>query len=601
MQPRMSTELVSESARHPASRSGAPIHRFFRAHQLRASETDHVWAECARLAAIVSSSDDAVISLDSDLRITTWNSGAEAVYGYTSDEAIGMSSDALIPADATLASRGLRARSAAGGEVRGYETQRLHRDGTLIDVVITAFAHIDAAGGAAGVTTITRNIPTRAPAECAVVDSERYPGLVDGTAASIWPADATNPADNVASRPEFTTSEREAAKQVHRLRVSQHTLAALTDSIAEGLVAVNSDGCVTHVNRVAEGLLGWTTDELQSHSVHDALHQEHEDSSSAHEAADCPLSLAIRTGATVRVEDDTFTRRDGRLLPVMYTATPITVDDEVLGMVLLFCDVSLRRAGERRHEQELDALNWVGRIRDALDENRLLLHAQPIVNLHSREVVMHELLLRMVDRGGNLNAPRQFLPAAEHFGLIEEIDQWVLAQAIQRAARGHKVHFNISGKSLGSRKLIRDLVLRLSNTGADPGLLVCEITETALADDEAVAEAYVHELSELGLGIALDDFGIGYGGFAYLKRLPVTTLKIDGQFVGDLVDNEQNQHVVKAIVNLAKGFGRETVAEGAEAEGTLELLEEYGVDYAQGFVTGRPAPIDTCDMQPCHV
>jgi len=259
--------------------------------------------------------------------------------------------------------------------------------------------------------------------------------------------------------------------------------------------------------------------------------------------------------------------------------------------VVVFADATVRRAVEQRRARERETINWVGRIRDAIDEQRLVLYAQPIIDTSSREVVMHELLLRMLDRDGAIIAPGRFLPAAEQFGMIEDIDRWVLQQAVGLAARGLKVHFNISGKSLGSRELIHDLVRGLRETGADPSLLVCEITETALANDEAVAQAFVDELSQLGCEIALDDFGIGYGGFAYLKRLPITVVKIDIQFVLDLVQSSQNQHVVKAIVNLAQGFGRQTVAEGVEDLATLELLERYGVDYAQGFSIGRPAPV----------
>jgi EAL domain-containing protein (putative c-di-GMP-specific phosphodiesterase class I) len=162
------------------------------------------------------------------------------------------------------------------------------------------------------------------------------------------------------------------------------------------------------------------------------------------------------------------------------------------------------------------------------------------------------------------------------------------------------VHFNISGKSLGSRELINDLVRALEDTGADPALLVCEVTETALANDGAAAEAFVHELLGLGCEIALDDFGMGYGGFAYLKRLPLSVLKIDIEFVRDLVENPQSQQVVRAIVNLAHGFGRQTIAEGVENQATLELLETYGVDYAQGFAIGRPAPIETQVVKRVH-
>jgi EAL domain-containing protein (putative c-di-GMP-specific phosphodiesterase class I) len=134
---------------------------------------------------------------------------------------------------------------------------------------------------------------------------------------------------------------------------------------------------------------------------------------------------------------------------------------------------------------------------------------QPIIELHSRKVVRRELLLRMVARDGEIVEPRRFLPAAEQFDLIEEIDGWVLAEAVHLAAAGLKVHVNISGKSLGSRALINTLVRALRDTGAEPALLVCEITETALAKDEAVAAAFVYELAQLGCEIALDDFGVG--------------------------------------------------------------------------------------------
>jgi EAL domain-containing protein (putative c-di-GMP-specific phosphodiesterase class I) len=121
---------------------------------------------------------------------------------------------------------------------------------------------------------------------------------------------------------------------------------------------------------------------------------------------------------------------------------------------------------------------------------------------------------------------------------------------------------------------------------------VCEITETAIAADQELAQAFVRQLVELGVRVALDDFGTGYGGLSYLKRLRVELVKIDVEFVRDLPEDLESQHVVKAIVNLAQGFGRKTVAEGVENEPTLQLLEGLGVDYAQGFWIGRPAPLE---------
>ena len=633
------------------------------------SERDRAESERARLSAIVRSSHDAIVSLDIDLRITGWNGGAEAIYGYASEEVLGKPSAILIPPDATPESRELRGRVVAGGEVQQYETQRLHKDGTLVDVAITAFALADAAGKVVGATTITRDITQRMSAERALaVSDERYREILDATPDGVWRVDAGGRTDYVNPRMasmlgylpeemigseladfmdpeqlqiaklemvkaredrrfgvvenrfvrkdatqcwarvshtaltgphgEYTgglaiVSDITASKaQAVELRATTDFLAALTDRVAEGVCAMNREGRVTYMNQAAEKLLGWTQDELADCSMHDTVHRQHPDGT-LYEAADCPLHGALKTGTAIRVEDDTFTRRDGRLLPVAYSAAPVTFHDGDRGIVVVFSDVSARRAEEQRRRRELETLNWVGRIRDALDEDRFVLHAQPIIDLQSRKLVAHELLLRMIDRDGAVIAPGRFLPAAEQFGLIVDIDRWVLTQAVKLAARGSRVYFNISGKSLGSPELIADLEGALRNTGAAPELLVCEITETALANDEAVAEAFVHELRELGCDIALDDFGIGYGGFAYLKRLPITILKIDIQFVRDLPENSQNQHVVKAIVTLAQGFGRQTVAEGVENEATLALLQELGVDYAQGFAIGRPAPIDT--------
>jgi PAS domain S-box-containing protein len=633
------------------------------------SERSRAEVERAELAAILRSSQDAIVSLDSELRIVSWNAGAQAIYGYPVEEVLGKSSDVLIPLDETVESRALRARMVAGAEVQRYETQRMHKDGTLIDVEITAFAVTDGAGNPSGATTITRDITKRMRAERALSDSdERYREILDSTPDGVWRLDAEGRTDYVNPRmasilryspeemigrklvdfmdPEQSGIEQEQMARVREngwfavvenrfvrkdgtecwvrvshtaltnhdgehtgvlaimsditasraqaveLRATSHFLAALADSMAEGMFAMNRAGRVTYMNVAAEKLLGWTKEELGSRAMHETTHYQYRDGS-PYPAADCPLNRALETGAIVRVEDDTFTRRDGQPLAVAYSAAPIALDGDDRGIVVVFGDVSARRAEEQRRSLELETLNWVGRIRDALDEDRFVLHAQPIIDLSSREVVAHELLLRMVDHDGVIIAPRQFLPAAEQFGLIEDIDRWVLGQSVKLAARGTKVHFNISGKSLGSRELISDLRKALRDTGADPGLLVCEITETAVAKDEDVAEVFVQELSALGCGIALDDFGVGYGGFAYLKRLPITVLKIDIEFVEDLVENPQNQYVVKAIVALARGFGRLTVAEGVENQATLKILEGYGVDFAQGFTIGCPAAIDT--------
>jgi EAL domain-containing protein (putative c-di-GMP-specific phosphodiesterase class I) len=177
---------------------------------------------------------------------------------------------------------------------------------------------------------------------------------------------------------------------------------------------------------------------------------------------------------------------------------------------------------------------------------------------------------------------------AEKYGLITEIDQWVIKQAISRAAEGHHVGINLSAESIVSLDLVELIDHEMQQAGANPSNVLFEITETALMRDIYRGEAFAHGVVDLGCGLALDDFGTGFGTFTYLKKLPISHLKIDIEFVRDLVASSANQYVVKAIVNLAQGFDCQTIAEGVEDEATLNLLRDLGVDFAQGFYLGRP-------------
>jgi EAL domain-containing protein (putative c-di-GMP-specific phosphodiesterase class I) len=246
---------------------------------------------------------------------------------------------------------------------------------------------------------------------------------------------------------------------------------------------------------------------------------------------------------------------------------------------------------EAAARRELDTLTWLGRIRDALDENRFVLYAQPIVPLADGRPGS-ELLLRMIGRDDQAILPGSFLPVAEKYGLVREIDRWVIAQATRLAAGGRGViEVNLSAASIGTCDLLPFIEQQIQHTHANPADLVFEITETALMHDIAIGEAFARGLTELGCGLALDDFGTGFGSFTYLKRLPITHLKIDTEFVRDLTDHPANLHVVKAIVSLARAFGLKTIAEGVEDEHALTLLQAEGVDFAQGFHLGQPAPI----------
>ncbi|MEA2449536.1 MAG: hypothetical protein QOG63_1468 [Thermoleophilaceae bacterium] len=361
------------------------------------------------------------------------------------------------------------------------------------------------------------------------------------------------------------------------------------DNMAEGLFVMDTANRFKFINSAASRMLGWGERELSGRSVHATLHARRADGSPCD--GNCALVTTSLRATKAVVPEDVFTRADGTLLPVAYSVAPLSDGSSDGGSVVVLRDATDEQAGRTRVKRELDALSWVGRIRDALDEERLVLYSQPIVPL-AGGAPSQEILLRMLDRDGEVIAPGRFLPAAEKYGVIAEIDHWVVTRALRLAADGQRVEANLSAASIGSPDLLSLVERQLRATGADPSNIVFEITETALMLDVKAGEAFTHYLVDLGCQIALDDFGTGFGSFTYLKTLPVDYLKIDIEFVRNLGSTPSNQHLVKAVVSLARGFGKQTIAGGVEDEETLTLLRDYGVDYAQGYHLGRPAQIE---------
>ena len=237
------------------------------------------------------------------------------------------------------------------------------------------------------------------------------------------------------------------------------------------------------------------------------------------------------------------------------------------------------------------------RIRSAIDGDRLALHAQPILDLTTDEISRYELLVRMIGDDGELLPPHAFLPIAERYGMAPEIDAWVTRRAIRliercgRAGRDLRVEVNISGRTLAHRALPRTIEEELRESPVDPGSLIFEVTETAAILNMDEAREFASELTRMGCRFALDDFGAGFGSFYYLEHLPLEFLKIDGDFIGDLPSNATDQAMVRAIVELARRLGKSTIAKFVSDGRTMELLREYGVDYAQGRQIGPPRPI----------
>jgi len=234
------------------------------------------------------------------------------------------------------------------------------------------------------------------------------------------------------------------------------------------------------------------------------------------------------------------------------------------------------------------------RIRDALTQNRLRLATQPIRSLASGGIERYELLLRMTGESGELLPASSFIEAAERSGMVQELDRWVVARALEligereRAGSPVSLHMNISGASVTDLSVLEYIERQLDEGEADPSRCTFEITQTARVEDFDTAAGFADRLTEFGCEVAIDDYGAGFGPFAYLKKVPFDVIKIDGTFIRDMARNDADQLVVKAIVQIARGLGKRTIAEFVEDENTRQLLQDYGVDMAQGYHLGRP-------------
>ena len=247
-----------------------------------------------------------------------------------------------------------------------------------------------------------------------------------------------------------------------------------------------------------------------------------------------------------------------------------------------------------REAQIETRLEWADRVRRALDEGRLTLCSQPVFSVASGEVVQHELLVRVVE-DGELVLPATFMPSAERFGLMPAIDRWVAAGAVKLLSEvdhGLRVEINVSGESAAGSEVPDALAGALKETGVDPSRVIVEMSESDAVANLEVAQRFARRIKELGCQFAIDDFGAGSGSFYFLKQLPFDYLKIHGSFIHSLPASRADQLVVQALVNIAHGLGRRTAAEFVGDDDTLAMLGDLGVDLAQGFHLGRPAPAE---------
>ncbi len=359
------------------------------------------------------------------------------------------------------------------------------------------------------------------------------------------------------------------------------------DAAPIGMVLTDPDsGHYVRVNDAMCELLRYGREELLGHPFEEFTHPE--DRRDDHDGRRQMLA-----GEASSFEGEKrYLRADGTALWTSLHVTPVRRGD---GSVETFftqvVDISAHKEREARLRRDVADGMWLARIRRALDEGGLLLYSQPVVDLASGETVQNELLLRMAGEDGTVWSPGEFLPVAERYGLISEIDRWVVCQAVALAATGTPTEFNLSGHSISDPGILEALERGLESTGADPSLLVVEVTETAVVDQLEEGRRFAERVAELGCGLALDDFGTGFANLNYLKHIPAHHLKIDIEFIRELSQSETDRRLVEGIVAFARAFDQVTIAEGVEDEETLVLLRQLGVDMAQGYLLGRPRPL----------
>jgi diguanylate cyclase (GGDEF)-like protein/PAS domain S-box-containing protein len=534
----------------------------------------------ASLAALVESSEDAIVSTTPDGEIISWNPGAERLYGYTAEEAIGQPISILIPPAHRLADEVKVVQLVAGQAVEHFETRRRRKDGSLIDVSLSLSPVHDADGRVLSISRIGRDITERRRFEeqlKRVADHDPLTGLFNRRRFDLELRTRVGHARDHGSSGAVLVLDLDNFKYVNDAyghpagdELLRSVGGVLGESMREAdllarlggdeFAVIVPESSPAKISGVVASLLG----ALREHTVQLEGHQ-------------------VRVTASIGIAG----------------FGPATVDDEDLMAAADRAMYAAKEAGRDRAEFAAASatsegvhsrLGWEHLIREALERDRFVLHRQPIMDLRSGEISQHELLLRMRHED-ELVMPGTFLGVAERLGLIHAIDRWVVGEAIRLLAADPELRLevNLSALSLDDHQLLDMVRKGLAKHRVSPGRLVFEITETAATGNIDVAVEFAQALAELGCHFALDDFGAGFNSFYYLKQMPAQYLKIDGDFVRP-PRSRADELVIDSIVTIARGLDKRTIAESVEDAETLEMLREAGVDYAQGFHIGAPEP-----------
>jgi PAS domain S-box-containing protein len=346
------------------------------------------------------------------------------------------------------------------------------------------------------------------------------------------------------------------------------------------MVLLDPEGQIVCANQASVDVLGFHSEQMVDRHFSHFLAAENQE-------LGANLFEAARRGRAHVREPILGRRADGRTVQLSINSKSLMdPSGHLTGVVVIVANLT------RSHAHLREEAEWRRRITRAVEHDELLVYSQPIIDLRTGRRVQEELLVRM--RGNHpdeLIPPNDFLPKAEKLGLIGALDIWMMRRAVNLVKHNRVIEVNLSAQSISDTVLIDEIAAALKQTGVEPSNLIFEITETAALENVALAVEFGERLAALGCRLALDDFGVGFGTMTYLKSLSSDFLKIDIEFIRDLLGNQASQKVVRTIVQIAREHGQRTIAEGVEEPEVAGLLRGYGVDYAQGNLFGLPEPV----------
>ena len=538
-----------------------------------------------RMAAIVHSSQEAIIGWSSNGQVTSWNPGAERLYGYQESEMLGKPISCLVSPEYEEERILIRQQLGAGLSIETPDTKRLHKDGHQVEVWVSSSPIRDAAGVIIGASTIARSIAQQKKSE-ALIRWQAYNDALTGLPNRIRFHEELSAAIDLGHPVAVMFVDLDLFKRVNDSlghaagdQLLREVAARFQQVLAPGDLLARMGGdeftlLIPGRKEGTEAAARQTAERLRLCLTHPVLV----------EGQQLYVTASIGIGLFPDHGADAETLLKSADL-AMYKAK-----EEGRGGWYVF-NLALTQAASERLEME-------NALRQAIEREELTLMYQPQISLATRQMIGAEALVRWQHPTLGMIPPCRFIPLAEETGLILSLGEWVLREACRQAAAWEhdgnplRVAVNLSAHQLGALDLTKNVASALDASGLSPHLLDLELTESALIIQGEAATDHLRALRERGVRVSIDDFGTGYSSLAYLQRFPLDTLKVDRSFIVGLAGPDkrgsQDRAVVRAVIAMAHALGLEVIAEGVETAAQQSALVDLNCDVLQGFLYSPP-------------